>query len=147
MNAVARRLIEAHKEGFLDHLPDFDLSAVEKAIALGKEWLGNDHSVVRCLSLGVAIHHAALPRPFLREIDVLIREKRIPIIVASPTLARGLNISASCVLFQSCQRFDYSKKARLTISLEEFPNVSGRAGRAYVDLDGQALGVCFTPTN
>jgi replicative superfamily II helicase len=145
VNAVAKRLIETHKQGFLDSLPDFDVSAVDKAIALGKEWLGKDHPVVRCLSLGVAIHHAGLPRPFLREIDILIREKHIPIIVASPTLARGLNISASCVLFQSCQRFDHSKQVRLPISQEEFLNVSGRAGRAYVDLDGQAIGVCFTP--
>jgi superfamily II DNA/RNA helicase len=145
VNAVAKRLIESHKQRFLDPLPGFDVSVVDKAIALGKEWLGNDHPVVKSLSLGVAIHHAGLPRPFLREIDVLIREKHIPIIVASPTLARGLNISASCVLFQSCQRFDHSKQLRLPISQEEFSNVSGRAGRAYVDLDGQALGVCFTP--
>ena len=73
----------------------------------------------------------------------MLRDKKVQVVIASPTLARGLNISASCVLFQSTQRFDASKGKRILISPEEFANVSGRAGRAYVDLDGQVLGVCF----
>src|SRR5207247_9633035 len=77
--------------------------------------------------------------------DGLLRDKLVQVVIASPTLARGLNISASCVLFQSAQRFDRTKGKRLPISPEEFANVSGRAGRAYVDLDGQVLGVCFKP--
>jgi superfamily II DNA/RNA helicase len=144
-NAVAKRALKAAEEGFLPPLADFDPTSASKAVAVGKEWLGAEHPVLKCLSLGIAVHHGALPRPFLREMDILIRDKQVPVIVASPTLARGLNISATCVLFQSCERYDRSKKKRLPISVEEFLNVAGRAGRAYVDLDGQALGVCYIP--
>jgi superfamily II DNA/RNA helicase len=143
VNAVSKRLLAAHRNEFLGGLAGFDKATVANALSVGEEWLGPEHPAVRCLSLGVAIHHAALPRPYLREIDGLIREKRVQIVVASPTLSRGLNIFASCVLFQSCIRFDASKGKQALISAEEFSNVAGRAGRAYVDLEGQVLGVCF----
>lgn len=144
VNALAKRLLKIRKEGFLGDLPGFSANAVKNAISVGEEWLGSEHPAVKCLSLGVAIHHASLPKPFLRKIDGLLRDKLVQVVVASPTLARGLNISASCVLFQSVQRFDQTKNKRLLISPEEFANVSGRAGRAYVDVDGQVIGVCFT---
>ncbi len=144
VNAVANALLLAHKEGFLLSPSSFDLSVIQKALEVGNEWLGKDHNVLKCLSLGVAIHHADLPRPFLREIDQLIRDKLVKIVIASPTLSKGLNISASCVLFQGMERFNYITKKREIISNEEFLNVAGRAGRAYVDLDGQVLGICYT---
>lgn len=143
VNALAKRLLGVRENGFLGALPGFSADGVKNAISVGNEWLGCEHPAVKCLSLGVAIHHASLPKPFLREIDGLLRDKQVQVVIASPTLARGLNISASCVLFQSAQRFDRTKDKRLPISPEEFANVSGRAGRAYVDLDGQVLGVCF----
>lgn len=143
VNAVAKRLLKAQSENFLMPLSGFELVSVEKACSAGKEWLGKDHLALKCLELGVALHHGGLPKPYVKEIDTLIAAKQIRIIIASPTLARGLNISASCVLFQSVFRYDTSQATRLPISVEEFSNVAGRAGRAYVDLDGQAIGVCF----
>jgi superfamily II DNA/RNA helicase len=143
VNAIAKTLLLVHQQGFLSDLQRFDPTVAERAISVGSEWLGRAHPALQCLSLGVAVHHASLPRAFLREIDSLIREKKVPIVIASPTLARGLNISASCVLFQSAERFDVAKGKRLPITAEEFANVAGRAGRAYVDLDGQVLGVCY----
>lgn len=144
VNALAKQILIAYKRGFLKDLEGFDPSVVQRALEVGKEWLGEGHFVLHCLSLGVAIHHADLPRPFIRELDELIREKKLKIVIASPTLSRGLNISASCVLFHGVERFNRSTGLRETISVEEFSNVAGRAGRAYVDLDGQVLGVCFS---
>lgn len=143
VNAMANAVLRAHKKGFLGRPTGFDPQVIQRAVAIGIEWLGHSHPAIRCLSLGVAVHHGVLPKAFLREIDSLIREKKVPIVVASPTLARGLNIAASCVLFQSTQRFDPTQGRRIGITSEEFANVAGRAGRAYVDLDGQVLGVCY----
>lgn len=145
VNAIAKTILKAHKEGHLKPLASFDPESIKKACAIGNEWLGKDHPALKCLGLGVGLHHAAFPKAYLKEIDSLIASKALRIIVASPTLARGLNISASCVLFQSTERFDMSQRRRTTISFEEFSNVAGRAGRAYVDLDGQVLGICSTP--
>ncbi len=144
VEALAKRIIEAVKLGFLASLPHENPFDRQRALDVGNEWLGADHAVVKCLELGVAIHHASLPRPFLREIDVLLQQRQIKLVIASPTLARGLNLSASCVLFQSFSRFNQVSGKRELISPEEFANVAGRAGRAFVDVDGQVLGVCFT---
>lgn len=143
VTAIAKRILTLQHEGFLGTLPGFNPAPFSKALAVAAEWLGSDHPVTRCLALGVAVHHGALPRAFLRELDVLIRDKNVQIIVASPTLSRGLNISASCVVFQSCERFNVATGRRGLIPVEEFSNVAGRAGRAYVDVDGQVLGVFF----
>lgn len=144
---LSEKLLTVLGEGYLAPLENFDPAGVESAFRSGCEWLGSDHPVVKSLRVGVAVHHARLPRPYLKEIDTLIRERRVPIVVASPTLSQGLNISASYVLFQSTDRFDPTIGENgkiMPISSEEFANVSGRAGRAYVDVDGQVLGVCLT---
>src|SRR3546814_12056418 len=60
-----------------------------------------DDDILKCLRLGVAIHHGALPGPFRREVEALLHQRILKVTVASPTLAQGLNLSASVVLFSS----------------------------------------------
>jgi hypothetical protein len=81
----------------------------------------------------VAVHHGQLPRPFLRAIERLLKDRLLRVTIASPTLAQGLNLSATTVLFCSLTR------SGVLISGEEFANVAGRAGRAFVDVEGQVL--------
>ena len=66
-------------------------------------------------------------------------------------LSAGLNIAATCVLFngfgrgmERFLRFNGEFSQRLSV-LEgaESMNVAGRAGRAFVDTHGEVLGVCF----
>ena len=73
------------------------------ALVVGAEWFGADHPILKCLELGVAIHHGALPGPFRREIERLLHEGKLKVTIASPTLAQGLNLSASAVLFHGLQ--------------------------------------------
>jgi superfamily II RNA helicase len=54
-------------------------------------------------------------------------------------LAQGLNLSATTVLFYSLTR------SGVLISGEEFANVAGRAGRAFVDVEGQVLCTIWEP--
>ena len=88
---------------------------------------------MQCLRMGVAVHHGQLPRPFLRAIERVIKDQLVKVTIASPTLAQGLNLSATIVLFCSLTRSGESIKG------EEFANVAGRAGRAFVDVEGQVL--------
>ena len=113
---------------------------LERAKRVGSEWLGPDHPAVKCLDLGLAVHHAGLPKAFLRELENLLRAREVPVVIASPTLAQGLNLSASALLIYHLRR------GQDLIGGEEFGNVIGRAGRARVDIDGQILYVCFEPT-
>ena len=135
----ARAIIKLHAQGLVSSVlpPDVDLT---DALAVGTEWFGADHPILRCLELGVAIHHGALPGPFRREVERLLRRGSLKVTIASPTLAQGLNLSASAVLFHGLRR------GRDLLKGSEFANVIGRAGRAFVDTEGLVLYPIFEPT-
>jgi hypothetical protein len=135
----ARAIIKLHDQGLVSSVlpPDVDLT---DALAVGAEWFGADHPILRCLQLGVAIHHGALPGPFRREIERLLQLGSLKVTIASPTLAQGLNLSASAVLFHGLRR------GRDLLKGAEFANVIGRAGRAFVDTEGLVLYPIFQPT-
>ncbi|MCQ2002221.1 DEAD/DEAH box helicase [Arthrobacter zhaoxinii] len=128
----ARTIIDLHRQGLVPTLlPDHvDL---REALVVGAEWFGDDHPILQCLGLGVAVHHGALPGPFRREVEKLLHDGKLKVTIASPTLAQGLNLSASCVLFHSLRR------GRDLLKSSDFSNVIGRAGRAFIDTEGLVL--------
>ncbi|WP_454778384.1 DEAD/DEAH box helicase [Georgenia muralis] len=103
VSTLASQIVKLHQQGLLASvMPDgVDIS---NAVAVGTEWFGADDDILRCLRLGVAIHHGALPGPFRREVEALLHQRILKVTVASPTLAQGLNLSASVVLFSSLHR-------------------------------------------
>jgi superfamily II DNA/RNA helicase len=129
----ADRIIDLHARGALPSLFNGDARALETALVLDREWLGEDHPILQCLKLGVAIHHGTLPTAFRKEIERLLREGILKVTISSPTLAQGLNLSATAVIFHSLFR------NRNRIDSSEFKNVVGRAGRAFVDIEGLVL--------
>ncbi|MFJ9055959.1 DEAD/DEAH box helicase [Streptomyces sp. NPDC102409] len=134
----AREIVKLRKQGLIDSvLPSqVDLASI---LSIGTEWFGADHPILECLKLGVAIHHGALPAPFRREVERLLHEGVVKVTVASPTLAQGLNLSASVVLFHGLRR------SGNLLTGAEFSNVIGRAGRAFVDSEGLVLCPIFDP--
>lgn len=127
VESYGKAVIDLTKRGYLKSLLD-DKEAI--AVEVGCEWLGEDHPAVKCLALGVAIHHGRLPNPFLREVELLLTQGVLKVTVASPTLAQGININAAVLLVPSLYR------AGKILTGEEFANVAGRAGRAFVDVEG-----------
>lgn len=131
----AREIVKLHKAGSIKSVLVGDESRLAVALAIGEEWLGSDSNVLKCLKLGVAVHHGALPTAFRKEIEKLLRENVLRLTISSPTLAQGLNLSATSLLFHAL-----SRNTKLgPIDISEFRNVVGRAGRAYVDVEGLAL--------
>lgn len=124
-------------QGYLPNVKTPKAGHMAVASAIGREWLGEQHPAVRALEVGVGTHHGALPRPFLNAVEELLDTRRLSIVVASPTLAQGIDLACSVLIFRSLKRYENGEWVR--ISLAEFANVVGRAGRAYVDLDGIAV--------
>ena len=128
---TAEAFLRAHKQGYFREV----ISAEQQqllgdAIRIGEEWLGKGHPAVASLALGIAVHHGSLPRQFLGEIETLLRQRVLPVCICSPTLAQGLDLCFSVLLFRSLYR------AGKAIPAKEFANVVGWVGRAFVDLDG-----------
>ena len=136
VESYGKQVVELCKRGYLNSLLD-DEASIARALEVGKEWLGEDHPAVASLKAGVAIHHGRLPSPFLRELEILLSEGVLKVIVASPTLSQGLNLNAAVLLVPTLYR------SGSRISGEEFANVAGRAGRAFVDVEGLIVHVMF----
>lgn len=140
VETLGKLLLKCGEHGVLAPLRAMN-RRVQDAMATGAEWLGSNHPAVQCLRYGVALHHGGLPRPFLNEIERLLRSGDCPLTIASPTLAQGLNLSASVLLVPSIWR------NQKIIPAAEFANVAGRAGRAFVDVEGLVLHIVWEDTS
>ncbi len=129
----AQVIVDLYERGALRSLLAVDPAILQTAIALGEEWLGVDSDILKCLRLGVALHHGALPTAYRKEVERLLRDGILKVTISSPTLAQGLNLSATAVVMHSLYR--HGEK----IKVSEFKNVIGRAGRAYIDVEGLVL--------
>jgi hypothetical protein len=78
---------------------------------------------------------------YRREIERLLRDSVLKVTISSPTLAQGLNLAATAVVMHSLYR--HGEK----IKVSEFKNVIGRAGRAYIDVEGVVLFPIFEAGN
>jgi DEAD/DEAH box helicase len=131
---LAREFRRIRDQGYLESVKAPQPEHIAVALAIGREWLGTDHAAVRALEAGIGTHHGALPRPFLNAVEELLDERRLSVVIASPTLAQGIDLACSVLIFRSLRRYEDGEW--VPISPAEFGNVIGRAGRAYVDLDG-----------
>ena len=129
----AESIVKLHKQGLVSSTLSASAGVLDAALSVGAEWFGADHAILKCLRLGVAIHHGALPSAYRREVDRLLREGTLKVTVSSPTLAQGLNLAATALVFHGVTR------NRTTIDIADFRNVIGRAGRAFVDIEGLVL--------
>jgi len=129
----ATTITDLHNRGLLGSVLNADPTALNTALTIGREWLGENHPILICLQLGVAIHHGALPTPFRKEMECLLRDGILKVTVSSPTLAQGLNLTATALIIHSLFR------NREIIPVSEFRNVIGRAGRAFIDIEGLVL--------
>ncbi|MCZ6653818.1 MAG: DEAD/DEAH box helicase [Planctomycetota bacterium] len=131
VQATAEAFLKARRQGYFSGALGVEhVDQLADALRLGREWLGEHHPAVKSLPLGIAVHHGSLPRQFLTEIESLLKRRVLPICISSPTLAQGLDLCFSVLLFRSLYR------NRRLIPPKEFANVVGRVGRAFVDLDG-----------
>ena len=140
----ASAIIEMYENGVLDPIPAPETSDLEYAIVIAKEWFGEQSDIIRCLNIGIGLHHAALPELYLREIEKLIKNRVITVVISSPTLAQGINLPITSIVLYSIYRYD--GRSMKPIDVSEFHNVVGRAGRAYIDSEGVVLHPMYTVT-
>jgi superfamily II DNA/RNA helicase len=133
VNSFAKDIVDLHQRGALGSVLSVEPEKIEFAKVLGAEWLGEEHPILQCLNIGVAVHHGGLPTPFRKEMEKLLRDGILKITISSPTLAQGLNLAATALIVYSVRRNGN------IIDASEFKNVVGRAGRAFVDTHGMVL--------
>lgn len=140
VKSFAEAIIDLHNRGALRDVFEGDADQLRTALTIGEEWFDPNHPILKCLRIGVAIHHGSLPTPYRKEVERLLQRGTLKITVSSPTLAQGLNLSASALIVHSVSR------AGRVIETSEFRNVVGRAGRAFVDSAGIVLHPIYDTT-
>ncbi|AEA47837.1 DEAD/DEAH box helicase [Archaeoglobus veneficus] len=90
-----------------------------------------------CIRMGTAFHHAGLLNSQRTAVEKAFREGRVKVVVATPTLAAGVNLPARRVIIKSYHRFGgYASEPIKTI---EYKQMVGRAGRPGLDERGEAV--------
>lgn len=87
---------------------------------------------------GVAFHHAGLSQPCRSVVEEEFRGGAIRLVTATPTLAAGVNLPARRVVISSLMRFDM-RRGMAPISVLDYKQMSGRAGRPQYDDRGEAI--------
>ncbi len=104
----------------------------------------NEHTeLVRNLATlvkkGVAFHHAGLNQSCREIIESKFRDGKIKILASTPTLAAGVNLPARRVVISSINRYDVKYGINKAISVLEYKQLCGRAGRPQYDNYGESI--------
>ncbi len=103
----------------------------EDLVVLGYwEWREN-------LERGIAAHHAGLLPAFKEVVEELFRRKLVKAVFATETLALGINMPARTVVLEKLEKFN--GEARVAITSGEYTQLTGRAGRRGIDVEGHAV--------
>lgn len=90
----------------------------------------------RLFSRGVAFHHAGLSPEARRVVEKGFRDRVLRVVVATPTLAAGVNLPARRVI---AYVYRYEKGFYEPVSVFEYKQMGGRAGRPQYDPYGEVV--------
>ncbi|MFB9776714.1 DEAD/DEAH box helicase [Brevibacterium otitidis] len=91
----------------------------------------------RLLSHGIGVHHAGMLPRYRRLVEQLAGAGLLRIISGTDTLGVGINVPIRTVLLTGLAKFDGRRMRRL--SVREFQQIAGRAGRAGFDSVGYVV--------
>lgn len=89
------------------------------------------------LERGVASHHAGLLPAFKEVVEELFQKKLVRVVFATETLALGINMPARTVVLEKLEKFN--GEARVPITPGEYTQLTGRAGRRGIDVEGHSV--------
>ncbi|SEC27000.1 ATP-dependent RNA helicase HelY [Paramicrobacterium humi] len=89
------------------------------------------------LQRGIAAHHAGMLPVFKEVVEELFRRKLLKLVFATETLALGINMPARTVVLEKLEKFN--GEARVRITPGEYTQLTGRAGRRGIDVEGHSV--------
>ncbi|EFQ84024.1 DSHCT (NUC185) domain protein [Aeromicrobium marinum DSM 15272] len=120
-----RQEIEATVDAACAHLPDEDLHVL------------GYHEFREALGRGVAAHHAGMLPTFKECVELLFSRGLVRVVFATETLALGINMPARSVVIEKLSKWNGETHAE--ISPGEYTQLTGRAGRRGIDVEGHAV--------
>lgn len=109
---------------------------IERLIQYITKRLGANFPINDSLPYGIAFHHGDLPQDVRIEIENAYKNKTIKVLACTTTLAEGVNLSVKTFVL------GYPKtngENEHWLSVQDFKNIIGRAGRALVETEGTII--------
>ncbi|MEM2875988.1 MAG: DEAD/DEAH box helicase [Candidatus Bathyarchaeia archaeon] len=119
------------------------LGAVAEKILASGERTRVSEILCETVKRGVAFHHAGLTNRQREYVEEAFREGKIKVLVATPTLAFGVNLPARSVIIHDYRRYEPGY-GYYPISILEYKQMAGRAGRPKFDKMGEAILIAKT---
>ena len=92
--------------------------------------------LMEALKRGLGVHHAGLNRRYRQIVEILFRKKYLKVVIATGTLALGINMPCKTVVFSGDSVF---------LTALNYRQASGRAGRRGFDLLGNVVFTDISP--
>lgn len=99
----------------------------------------SDETLKLSLQFGIGLHHAGLIEKDRAISHELFQRSKIQILIATSTLAWGVNLPAHLVIIKGTQFFDAKIEGYRDMDLTDILQMMGRAGRPAFDTSGTAI--------
>ena len=114
----------------------------ERILAAGEKTRISE-TLAELVKRSTAFHHAGLGGEHRKIIEDAFREGKIKVLTATPTLAFGVNLPARTVVIHDYRRYEPGY-GYYPISVLEYKQMAGRAGRPKYDKVGEAILIAKT---
>ncbi|MFC5187835.1 DEAD/DEAH box helicase [Actinomadura harenae] len=95
------------------------------------------HDFLAALERGIAAHHAGMLPTFKEIVEELFTRGMIKAVFATETLALGINMPARTVVIEKLDK--WNGEAHVDLTPGEYTQLTGRAGRRGIDVEGHAV--------
>ncbi|MDW8003634.1 MAG: DEAD/DEAH box helicase [Thermofilaceae archaeon] len=93
---------------------------------------------------GTAFHHAGLSHIVRRTVEEAFKNNLVKVVIATPTLAAGVNLPARRVIVADRHRFNVELGVHEELTVMEYKQMAGRAGRPKYDIIGESVLIART---
>lgn len=136
--SVARKLGITTKNFLTDEQQQILTEKLKDFIHQHAERTSIDKTLLSCLKNGVSFHHAGLASYQRRFVERAFKDGLVKCIIATPTLAAGVNIPAKRVIIRDLWRYE-ANMGMQPIPVLEYKQQAGRAGRPKYDKEGESI--------
>jgi helicase len=126
-------------EQFLEKKELVELEKTSKKILATNEQTDLVKTLALLVKKGVGFHHAGLNQTCRQIIETEFRKGTIKLLSSTPTLAAGVNLPARRVVISNINRYNAKVGANRPISILEYKQLCGRAGRPQYDKYGESI--------
>lgn len=112
------------------HMDDMELEMILDQV--------HDESLKMSLAFGIGLHHAGLTEDDRKIVEGLYLKLKIQILIATSTLAWGVNLPAHLVVIKGTEYYNYKEGRYVDYPITDVLQMMGRAGRPQFDNTGIA---------